>query len=77
MHDLNLNSMSDTLLIAIPFIAIVAMAVFRLDTLLLAPRATARATEMRRRGGGMDETGAPLVVDPDGRVSPSRPKRSN
>ena len=72
MHELYLNSMKDTLLVAIPFIGVLALGVFRLDTLFFSSKSVPKAG---RTGCGMDENGEPLLVDPDGRRSPSRTKR--
>jgi hypothetical protein len=75
MHEVYLNSISDTLLVAIPFIAILALAIFRLDTFFASSKSTTPQTNVRRTGCGMDENGAPLLVDPDGRPSEVRSKR--
>jgi hypothetical protein len=75
MHEVYLSSVSDTLLVAIPFIAILALAVFRLDTLFASSKGTATKANLRRPGCGMDENGAPTLVDPDGTPSENRSKR--
>jgi hypothetical protein len=76
MHEVYLTSVSDTLLVGIPFIAILAFAIFRLDTLFASSKGASKQVNRRRSGCGMDENGLPLVVDPDGRPSETRPKRS-
>ena len=75
MHEVYLKSVSDTLLVGVPFIAILAFAIFRLDTLSASSKGAAMRTNRRRPGCGMDENGLPLVVDPDGTPSRSRAKR--
>jgi hypothetical protein len=72
MHEVYLKSVSDTLLVAIPFIAIVAIAVFRLDALFVPSKGPAGAAIRRRAGCGMDENGEPILVDPDGHMSAVR-----
>jgi hypothetical protein len=66
MHEVYLNSVKDTLLVGIPFIAVLLFGVFRLDTFLFASKTTPK---VGRGGCGMDERGEPLLVDPDGRPS--------
>lgn len=76
MHEVYLNSMRDTLLVGVPFIVILALAIFRLDTFLVATKgAASRGQSTRRQGCGMDENGEPLLVDPDGRSSEVVQKR--
>jgi hypothetical protein len=75
MHEVYLNSVSDTLLVAIPFIAIVAFAVFRLDALFVTSKGAAGAAIRRRAGCGLDENGEPILVDPDGQTSVVRSGR--
>lgn len=75
MHEFYLTSMKDTLLIGVPFIAVLALGVFRLDTLFFASKAPSRAA---RQGCGLAEDGEPIIVDPDGRTPPrSGRKRKN
>ena len=71
-HELYLNSVKDTLLVGVPFIAILALGVFRLDTLFFASKPKPKSG---RTGCGLDEHGEPLVVDPDGQCHPARAKR--
>jgi hypothetical protein len=73
MHEVYLNSVKDTLLVAIPFVAILALGIFRLDTIFFA---TKGPTHRRRPGCGMDANGEPLLVDPDGKPSEMRQKHS-
>jgi hypothetical protein len=73
MHELYLNSMRDTLLVAIPFIAVLALGVFRLDAIFFSSKS---APKQGRTGCGMDERGEPVLVDPDGRpCEPTRKRR--
>jgi hypothetical protein len=72
MHELYLNSTRDTFLVAIPFVFILALSLFRLDTIFGASR---RMSHPRRPPCGMDEHGEPLLIDPDGRPSEPRRKR--
>jgi hypothetical protein len=72
MHEVYLNSLKDTLLVGIPFIAVLALGVFRLDTLFFAAKKVTRAG---RPGCGLDIDGEPLVVDPDGKPSHMRKRR--
>jgi hypothetical protein len=66
VHEVYLNSVKDTLLVGVPFIAVLALGVFRLDTLFFA---TKKAPRIGRPGCGLDINGEPLVVDPDGKPS--------
>ncbi len=68
MHESVLQSGLETLLIAVPFVAVLFMAMFRLDAVIAAPRQT---TSLRRRPSGTDEHGRVLFSDPDGRPWPS------
>jgi hypothetical protein len=83
MHEVYLTSTGDNLLVAVPFIAVLALAIFRLDGLFTTPKDSSGAVNKRRPGCGMDEHGHPLLVDPDGRpsnsdgrLSRSRPKHT-
>ena len=71
MHELYLNSTPDTFLVAIPFLFILALSLFRLDTIFGASRGMHHP---RRPRCGMDENGKPLLIDPDGRPSEARGK---
>lgn len=71
-QDFYLNSVEDTLLVGVPFVAVLALGVFRLDTIFFA---TKRPVKMGREGCGMDANGEPLLVDPDGTPVKPRPRR--
>lgn len=64
MHETVLNSGWQTALVAVPFIFLLLVGVFRLDELFVAQRQVAR---VRRPITGVDENGQPLLSDPDGR----------
>ena len=64
MHDGALRSGLDALLVAVPFVAVLLVGMFRLDALLAAPR---RVSSPRRPPTGTDEHGRMLLSDPDGR----------
>jgi Fe2+ transport system protein B len=75
MHETILISGRDSLLVAIPFVFILFLSVFRLDETLARPRpALARPASTR----AMNETGASILHDPDGRpVAPRRPNKQS
>ena len=74
MHDTILISGRDSVLVAIPFVFMLFLNVFRLDETLARPRA---ATARSRPTSGMNEAGEPILRDPDGRlVEPAHPKRN-
>ena len=73
MQEPLLNSGLDALAIAVPFVAILAFGIFRLDQIVAAPRNASRTVH---RFPGNDERGEPLVCDPDGRRS-SRDERGS
>ena len=75
MHEFYLTSTRDALLIGIPFVAILVMAIFRLDSLFAAPKGSSTTENKHRKACGMDETGEPILVDPDGRPSEFRRNR--
>jgi hypothetical protein len=64
MHDFYLNSGLSTLVVAVPFIGILFAAVFRLDTLFASSHPP---TENHRGFCGVDESGEPVMSDPDGK----------
>ena len=66
MHETVLNSGWQTALVAIPFVFMLLVGVFRLDELFVAKRQVAR---VRRPVSGIDENGQPFLSDPDGRPS--------
>jgi hypothetical protein len=65
MHDTILISGRDSILVAIPFIFMIFLSMFRLDETLARPSA---ATARRRPASGMNEAGAPVLRDPDGQL---------
>jgi hypothetical protein len=65
-------SSRDTLLFALPLILMVFFSAFRLDQVIAAPKAS---SHRRRPACGVDQTGEPILRDPDGR--PSGPQRHN
>jgi hypothetical protein len=73
VHDTILISGRDSVLVAIPFIFMLFLSVFRFDEALARPRA---ATASSRQVRGMNEAEVAILRDPDGRlVEPRRPKR--
>jgi hypothetical protein len=74
MHEIYLTSMRDTLLIGVPFLAILALAIFRVDTFFFAPKGSSVTDNKHRKACGMNEKGEPILVDPDGRPSGFRQK---
>lgn len=71
MHELGLHSLKAALLVAIPFLVILLLSLFRLNALFHPSR---RAGTPHRPPCGIDENGEPLLVDPDGRIALPRPK---
>jgi hypothetical protein len=63
-----LMSTTDTLLIAIPFVIMLLINVFRLDQIIAAPKAALSGRQLRC---GTDRFGEPILCDPDGRLSKS------
>jgi hypothetical protein len=73
MHETISSSGWDTLLLGVPFIALLFCGFFRLDQIIAAQR---HADERPRPVlGGLDENGEPLLRDPDGRPSGKPPAR--
>jgi hypothetical protein len=66
MQEYLLLSSRDTLLIAVPFVVILMITIFRLDQIIASPREPLTG---RRLACGLDEHGEPLLRDPDGRLS--------
>jgi hypothetical protein len=64
MHDEIVVSGWDAFVVAIPFLVMVAMAIFRLDAILAAPKT---GTRLLRTIYGNDVHGEPVPCDPDGR----------
>jgi len=67
-----LQSNRDALLLAIPMVGLMFAGFFRLDEILGRPK---KAPEMRRQRSGLDATGRPICMDPDGRM-PVRKSRA-
>jgi len=65
MQETMLNPGWDTLLVAVPFVVLLAMSIFRLDEVIAAPK----RGRIQRRTGGTDIDGNPILCDPDGRPS--------
>ncbi|MFZ0394455.1 MAG: hypothetical protein WCF17_02060 [Terracidiphilus sp.] len=69
-------SQADSLILAIPCVAMLALFVFRLDTILSRSQAKqADARSQRRRFANFESTSM-LMTDPDGRVSQPARTRS-
>jgi hypothetical protein len=64
MHETILNSDWDSLLFAVPFVAILLLGFFRLDEAIAAPK---RPAVHRRTECGQDKDGRTILTDPDGR----------
>lgn len=64
MHDMILKPGWETVLFAVPFIGMLLVGIFRLDEIFCAPR---QRVVVRRPVCGVDESGQPLMTDPDGR----------
>jgi hypothetical protein len=67
-----MSSGRDTLLIAIPFVVILLISIFRLDEVLSTSN---RAVKRRWSVSGTDEDGEPILRDPDGTVVTQRHPR--
>jgi TctA family transporter len=65
MHENYLHGYLDTLLIGIPFIAMLLIGVFRLDEIMVAPKK--RAERRARSLSGIDHEGNIIFSDPDGK----------
>lgn len=69
MYDSVIRSGWDSVLLGVPFVAMLFCGFFRLDE-LVASKGPAKADERSRRAfSGTDESGEPIVCDPDGRRS--------
>jgi hypothetical protein len=66
VQDPILNSGWDTFAVAIPFVLLLAVGIFRLDSIFASPRCSAGPAD---RLGGTNEAGEPVLCDPDGRRS--------
>ena len=64
MNDSILKTGSDVFVVAVPFVGLLLMGIFRLDTILAAPK---QAAGLRRPPSGTDKHGRVLLSDPDGR----------
>jgi hypothetical protein len=65
VHETIIKSGWDTLLVAIPFLVILFIGFFRLDGMLA--RKKKAGSRASRPPSGLDEDGAPIICDPDGR----------
>jgi hypothetical protein len=65
MHEDFIISSRDTVLIAIPFVFILFVCVFRLDSVFAMPK---RVISRQRPASGLDQDGECILTDPDGRV---------
>lgn len=63
MHDVVFASGWDTAIIMVPFIGMMALAMFGLDEKLAAPK---RPKRSKRGFSHLDRRGSPFVFDPDG-----------
>ncbi len=61
-----LMSTIDSLLMAVPFVIMLLINIFRLDQIIAAPRMTLTSRQLRC---GTDKFGEPIMRDPDGRLS--------
>ena len=66
MHQLTINSGRDAFLIAIPFLFLMLLGLFRIDEVIAAPK---RKKSERRTAGlcGTDQSGRAVLRDPDGK----------
>jgi hypothetical protein len=71
VHDVILQSGLENFLVAVPFVGILLMGLFRLDEIIATSK---RAKAVKRRVCGRDENGRLLLSDPDGRPWGSSPK---
>jgi hypothetical protein len=65
VHDTILTSGRDAFLVAIPFVFMLFLSVFRLDEALARPK---KQSPTRWPASGMIEAGVPILRDPDGRL---------
>ena len=71
VHDAFLQSGWLNFLVAVPFVGVLLVALFRLDEIIATPK---RAKAIRRRICGRDLNGHLLLTDPDGRSWDASPK---
>jgi hypothetical protein len=64
MNDTILKSGWETLLVAVPFVVVSLIGLFRLDELLVRRK---DETVRKRSACGLDKDGEPILTDPDGR----------
>jgi hypothetical protein len=62
----------DTILVGIPFLAMLMIGFFRLDEVFARPKS--RVSAQRRPASGLDEDGLQILCDPDGQRWQSRQK---
>jgi hypothetical protein len=74
MNDFYLNSGLSTFVVAVPFVGILFAAVFRLDALFASSQPH---TENHRGFCGVDESGDPIMSDPDGKPWREQPRRQH
>jgi hypothetical protein len=72
MHSANWFSGWDTMVLMIPFLAVMALGMFRLDERLAVPKDSRKP---RRAFCGVDPDGRPFLSDPDGRPCLKTPVR--
>jgi hypothetical protein len=70
VHDTFLQSELLNIFLAIPFVGVLLIALFRLDEIIAAPR---RARAIKHPFNGCDEDGHLRLSDPDGRSQRTRP----
>jgi hypothetical protein len=64
VQDAILQSGWENLLVAVPFVGILLVGLFRLDEIIASPK---RSKAVKRPASGCDENGHLLLSDPDGR----------
>lgn len=69
MHDQMLGSDRDALLLAIPFIALLFIGLFRLDEVFFKSRRAGKGKRPLRPPSGVDQNGQPIFTDPDGKLN--------
>lgn len=74
MHDVGFASGWDTALFMAPFVAMMAMSLFRVDERVTSPR---RSGKTSRRFCHLDGQGKPIVFDPDGRLEAEAPTQGS
>jgi hypothetical protein len=69
VYDTVIRSGWDSVILGVPFIAMLFCGFFRLDELIASKGQTKPLGKHRRDLSGMDEDGEPIICDPDGRPS--------